>query len=60
MTTERKHRLIHLLWRVVTYSTELGVAFLFMVEGLLQMYGAIVLTCFLFAVTYGKMHAGRI
>ena len=31
MTTERKHRLIHLLWRVVTYSTELGVAFLFMV-----------------------------
>lgn len=59
MTTERKHRLIQLLWRVVTYSTELGVAFLFMVEGLLQMYGVIVLTCFLFAIIYGKMHAGR-
>lgn len=59
MTTERKHRLIQLLWRVVTYSTELGVAFLFMVEGLLQMYGVIVLTCFLFAIIYGKMHSGR-
>lgn len=59
MTTERKHRLIQLLWRVVTYSTELGVAFLFMVEGLLQMYGVIVLTCFLFAIIYGEMHSGR-
>lgn len=59
MTTERKHRLIQLLWRVVTYSTELGVAFLFMVEGLLQMYGVIVLTCFLFAIIYGGMHSWR-
>lgn len=59
MTTERKHRLIQLIWRVVTYSTDLGVAFLFMAEGLLQMYGVIVLTCFLFAILNGKMHSGR-
>lgn len=59
MTIERKHRLIHLLWRVLTYSIELGVAFLFMAGGWLPMYGVIVLTCFLFAITYGKIYGGR-
>lgn len=59
MIIERKHKLIHLLWHVLTYSTELGVAFLFMVGGWLPMYGVIVLICFLFTIIYGKIHVGR-
>lgn len=59
MTTERKRSLLHALWRVITYSTELGVVFLFMVNGWLPVYGTIALSCFLFVVTYEKMHTNR-
>jgi len=54
MTQERKMYIRRKIWQVITYSTELGVAFLFIISGLLPVYGVIALACFLSIVAIEK------